>query len=157
MSTIVKPLEWLGLSRLAANEIRIEDAIEQHRYVVRAELPGVDPSRDIRVVSTAGEVRLEVNRPGRPSDATRSEFHYGASTRSIPLPAAAVAETLAASYDRGILEITVTLAEPGEVGRVIPVRTSGEVPGRRPEGDARAATPPRRRPAVAPRKRPGSS
>jgi HSP20 family protein len=114
MSTIVNPLEWLGLARLTANDIRIEDTTEEHRYVVRAELPGVDPTRDIRVVSVAGAVRLEVNRPGRPSDASRSEFHYGASTRTIPLPPAAVAQTLAATYDRGILEITVTLAEPGE-------------------------------------------
>jgi HSP20 family protein len=121
MSTIVNPLNWLGPVRPGASGIRIEDRTEDHRYIVRAEVPGVDPTRDVHLTSTGQALRLEVTRTGSRQDTERSEFHYGTFVRTIALPEGAVEATIAATYDRGVVEISMSLAEGSPPGRPIPV------------------------------------
>jgi HSP20 family protein len=99
-------LSWVPFLRpgIRAEEYRAED-----RYVVRAELPGVDPAKDLYVSCHHGLLRLHVHR-GRTGAATRSEFRYGSAFRTFALPVRACEDEITARYSNGILEICVPLA-----------------------------------------------
>lgn len=133
MSTITKtrvltPLEWvnnLSLFPFLAPTIRIEEFLEGDTYVVRAELPGVDPAKDVTVTYADGELRLNVVRTTEQKDRTHSEFHYGSFYRSVPLPAGAREDTIAAEYADGILTIKVLVGEVETTGKPIPIAVGG--------------------------------
>lgn len=113
---------WRGWP-LLAEPIRVEEYAENGSYVVRAELPGVDPNRDISVMVADGELTIGVDRNQRFPGECESEFHYGTAKRTITLPRLAKDETAAASYADGILEVRVRLSRPAPIGRTLPVRT----------------------------------
>jgi HSP20 family protein len=91
-------------------DIKIEEYRAVDRYVVRAELPGVDPARDLYLGCGHGRLRLHVHRESV-RDVTRSEFRYGTAFRTLELPAGACTDRITASYVNGILEITVPVDE----------------------------------------------
>jgi HSP20 family protein len=117
------PFEWTNLSwfPLFAPSIRIEDFVDGDNYVVRAELPGVEPTKDVEITFVDGALRLHVVRTEEHKDHARSEFHYGSFFRSIPLPAGAIEEKITARYTDGILEITVPIGTPAPTGKPIPI------------------------------------
>jgi HSP20 family protein len=112
---------WRGWA-LLDNAIRVEEYAENLSYVVRAELPGVDPARDISVMVADGELTIGVDRKAPLTSERESEFRYGRARRTLSLPRAAKEETTAATYDHGILEIRVELVRPAPIGRTVPVR-----------------------------------
>jgi HSP20 family protein len=101
--------------------IRIEEKVEDDRYVLRAELPGIDPAKEVQLSVVRGELRLQVERQEAPVERGRSEFHYGTMFRSVTLPAAVKADTLTASYADGILEVTALIGEPDPETKSIPI------------------------------------
>jgi HSP20 family molecular chaperone IbpA len=120
-----------------SNPIPIEEFEDDTRYVLRAELPGMDPVQDISVMVADGELTLHVDRVARSHHRIRSEFQYGTFRRTVTLPRRARDETTTASYDGGILEVRVCLARMAPIGRTVPIRpTRG---GRRPPGSSRGA------------------
>lgn len=122
-SSVLNPLDWLG--RLRHEEIKIVDMSHDDRFVIWAEAPGVDPERDIRITTRDGVMRLEIARNHQRHDTVRSEFHYGTFARTVLLPSGADESSVDASYDEGIVEISVPLGErspAGHVTRVHPVR-----------------------------------
>ncbi|MFY1668641.1 Hsp20/alpha crystallin family protein [Plantactinospora sp. WMMB334] len=130
MSTITKarggltPLEWvnnLSLFPFLAPAIPVEEFLEGETYTVRAELPGVDPAKDVTVTCADGALRLHVVRSTEHRDRTRSEFHYGSFYRTVPLPAGAREETVSAAYADGILTITVLVGKVESTGKTIPI------------------------------------
>ena len=131
MSTITRwrggtlaPMDWPNLSWLPqlGPSIRIEDYLDGDRYVVRAELPGVDPAEDLRVSYDEGQLRLDVVRKEAQRDKTRSEFRYGSYYRLISLPAGVKDDTIVARYANGILEITAKIGEPESSAKEIPIK-----------------------------------
>jgi HSP20 family molecular chaperone IbpA len=115
--------DWFetGLAGLGAHPIRVEDFREKDRYVLRAELPGVDPEHDVKVNVDRGVLTVEAERSGEKHDKHRTEFRYGALRRSVTLPSGADEEKISARYDKGILEVIVPLRRPGPAGRSISV------------------------------------
>lgn len=95
----------------APHTFRVEDYTEDGRYVVRAELPGLDPEKDIEVTVRAGILTIEAERREEKKEAHRSEFRYGSLTRSVTLPAGADTGKITASYDKGILEVSVPISQ----------------------------------------------
>jgi HSP20 family protein len=97
--------------------------------VVRAELPGVDPDRDIEISFQDNVLRIrgERRREGRTEENgyQRFESSYGSFGRNIPLPEGVNADQIKASYHRGILEVVVPNAAKVSSPRRIAV-TSGE-------------------------------
>lgn len=119
---VATPFDWSNLSWLPmfTPQIRIEEFQEEDRYVVRAELPGIDPDKDIEITCTEGELRLRVERTEEQRDKVHSEFHYGSFFRSLPLPPGAQADAITARYSDGILTVDIpTRNEPPE--KSIPV------------------------------------
>ena len=118
---------WASLLPFAhAHTFRVEDYAEDDRYVVRAELPGLDPEKDIEVTVDAGVLTIHAERREERKETHRSEFRYGSLTRSVRLPAGADAEKITASYDKGILEVSVPVpAQAKPQGRRIAIQRPG--------------------------------
>lgn len=124
-------LDWMEspftmLRPFSAQPIRVEDYIEDGHYVVRAELPGIDPDKQVQVSVAKGVLTIRAERQEEHEGRFHSEFRYGAFSRHIPLPASADEDDITATYRKGVLEVSIALKakEPGPA-RHIPV-TQGE-------------------------------
>jgi HSP20 family molecular chaperone IbpA len=102
---------WTFLRPVSSHPMRMEHFVRDGTYVIRAELPGIDPDKDLEVSVADGILTINAERREEFTDKHRSEFHYGTFTRSVTLPAGADDEHLEAMYGHGILEITVRLPE----------------------------------------------
>jgi HSP20 family molecular chaperone IbpA len=113
---------FLTLRPYLGQAIRIEDYIEDGQYVVRAEMAGVDPEKDLEVCVGAGYVVLRAARSASIEGKHRSEFRYGTFSRTIELPPGADADSATADYSAGILTIKVAVkGERQEAVKAIPV------------------------------------
>jgi HSP20 family protein len=92
----------------------IESFVEEHKLVVRAELPGID-LKDV-TVSVAGDMltirasRQEEHETNK-RDFLYREFRYGAIERSMPLPQGVKAEDIKANFSNGVLQLTMPIPE----------------------------------------------
>ena len=121
-------VEWfeepfMTLRPYLAQPIRVEDYIEGDHYVIRAELAGIDPEKDVEITVGSGYLTIHAERQDKTQGKHRSEFRYGSFTRSLPLPSAANEEDITASYLDGILTISVGLkAEKKESAKKIEIK-----------------------------------
>jgi HSP20 family protein len=121
---------WLG-DLVAETEgwFRVEEIEEDGALVVRAELPGIDPERDLEVSVSDSTLHIEARREQRTEaerqGVVRSEFRYGELSRDLALPDGADKDAVGASYKDGILEVRVPLptAEERPVTKV-PIQRS---------------------------------
>jgi HSP20 family protein len=91
--------------------MRVEDFVEGNQYVLRAELPGIDPDNDVELTVDNGVLTIKAERQEEKKEGGRSEFRYGSFTRSVTLPTGADEDAVAATYDDGILEVRVGIEE----------------------------------------------
>ncbi|MDP2293291.1 MAG: Hsp20/alpha crystallin family protein [Actinomycetota bacterium] len=95
------------------DRIRVEEEVVGDDLVIRAEMPGVDPDKDVDI-TIDGDV-LSVTAERRKEEKTekdgqfRSEFRYGSFRRSIRMPRGVTADDVTASYRDGILEVKVPM------------------------------------------------
>lgn len=131
MADVFDWIEWPALRMLpsmgeAEHMIRIEERRVDDALVIRAEMPGIDPDRDVNVIVADHAVEIRAERRTEESadveGAHRSEFRYGSFARIVPLPEDAEGEDVKASYRDGILEIRV----PCRVGAAAPRRITVE-------------------------------
>jgi HSP20 family protein len=102
--------------------IRMEDFLSDKEYQLRAELPGLDPEKDITVSVNHGVLTIHAERREEDKTTHRSEFRYGMMQRSVRLPAGAKEDKVTAKYDKGVLTVTVPIGEPQPTGRTIPIK-----------------------------------
>ncbi|BAX94020.1 Hsp20/alpha crystallin family protein [Mycobacterium shigaense] len=106
---------WTGFPGIAAlrhgNLIRLEDEVQDGHYLLRAELPGIDPAKDVDITVRDGELTIKAERTEKKQTNGRSEFAYGSFTRSISLPTGADEDDINASYEKGILTVDVSVPE----------------------------------------------
>ncbi len=100
--------------------IRVEEYVEDGRFIVRAELPGLDPDKDVSVDIAHGALSIHAERHQH-GENRRSEFHYGSFTRTLTLPQGADESKVTARYDAGILEITVPVETRTPESRSVPI------------------------------------
>ena len=113
LSDLTDPLQQLfGIRVQSPYGIRVETHYETDAYVVRGEMPGIDPAKDLEVTVTDGMLTLHAERTEHQEDRQHSEFRYGAYSRTMRLPESAKAEKVTATYDGGILTIRVPLDKP---------------------------------------------
>lgn len=101
--------------------LRLEDETKDEVYEVRAELPGVDPIEDIEVTVRDGRLTIKALRKRTTESNGLSEFSYGSFSRTVPLPAGADEDDISATYDRGILTVSVSVAESEPVDKHVEV------------------------------------
>ena len=68
-----------AVPRLDTRVMRLEDELKDGHYVVRAEMPGVDPAKDIDVTVRNGQLTIKAERTEKQDFDGRSEFSYGCS------------------------------------------------------------------------------
>jgi HSP20 family molecular chaperone IbpA len=99
--------------------------------VLRLELPGVDPEKDVVVELERGQLVVRGERRDERSedrDGRRlREVRYGSFRRAFGLPAHVTAEALSATYDAGVLTVRVKDAYAGIAAKRIEV-TGGVTP-----------------------------
>jgi HSP20 family protein len=120
---------WLdeGSTALAGLEpdMKVEEFTDGDTRVVRAELPAIDPEKDVEITVDDGRLRIRAER--RQEEKTeekgryRTEFRYGSFTRVVPLPAGASQDDVKATYRDGILEVRVPVSREAAAKRTIPV------------------------------------
>lgn len=91
----------------AASTMRVEQYVEDGKYVVRAELPGFDPEKDIQVSVEHRHLVISAHRTQEEHDKGHSEFRYGAFSRTLPLPDGVRPDDITATYKDGILQVTM--------------------------------------------------
>jgi HSP20 family protein len=89
--------------------IRTEAYVKDGRYVVRFELPGLDPDTGLNVSVEASVLSVHAERPGGEAGKYHSEFRYGLFDSHVTLPAGADTSDVTATYENGILEVSVGL------------------------------------------------
>lgn len=98
--------------------VRIEAFRDNGNFVLRAELPGMDPEKDIHVAVEGKELSITAERTVEKHDKSHSEFSYGSFARTVRLPMGALVDKVSAKYDAGILEVTVPVGEPTETKKI---------------------------------------
>lgn len=118
---------WPAMLPFGSNPtFRVEDFTDDGKYMIRAELPGLDPQEDVEVTVDSGMLTIRAERHEESKQDRHSEFRYGSLSRSVTLPEGAEADKITASYDKGILEVTVPVPAHTKAGpRQIAVRPSG--------------------------------
>jgi HSP20 family protein len=99
----------------------IDSFIDNDRFILRADLPGVDP-KDVEVSVEGNVLTIRGCRVGAAEDAQRDFVHreikYGSFERTISIPNGVKKEEISAAYRNGVLELTIPLDRAAEVRRV---------------------------------------
>jgi HSP20 family molecular chaperone IbpA len=120
---------------LTGHVFRLEETIRDDRFVIRAELPGLDPENDIEVFVDGRILTIRAQRRQQDTGPHRSEFRYGSLARAVRLPARVEPAEVTAQYDKGVLEVSVPVREVKTAGTRIPVENAEAMPGQ-PAGPA---------------------
>jgi len=91
--------------------IRVEDKMEDDHYVIRAELPGINPDNDVKITVDDHTLVIDAERSEEKSDKTHTEFQYGSFHRAMSLPAGVKPDDVTATYTDGILTVTIGIAK----------------------------------------------
>jgi HSP20 family protein len=115
-----------GPSGLTSGWLPVEEYRDGNELVIRSEMPGIDPERDVELTVSDGMLQVRAHREERNEqkgdNEYRSEFRYGEFVRAIPLPPGVKEEDVKASYKDGILEVRVPVgAETESSVKRIPV------------------------------------
>jgi len=129
-SPISEFFEWLDLNRPSsfsdlAHYILVESFVRDDTFVVRADLPGVDPEKDVEVTVDGDVLTIHGDRREEKHDKGHSEVRFGSFTRSVRLPANCTASDISARYDAGVLEVTVPMSESASEPVRIAVQRAG--------------------------------
>ncbi len=119
---------WLDIDD-RSGWLRTEEFHEGDTLVVRAEMPGLDPDKDIEVSVAGGVVTIRAHREERTEQKNkrgyRSEFRYGEFLREVAVPEGTSVDDIKANYADGILEVRLPCpAEKVPESKKVPVSRS---------------------------------
>lgn len=106
---------------------KIEAFQKGDRFIVRAELPGLKKD-DVQVEATEREITIRGERRDEHDEEHEGIYHsereYGQFYRTIPLPEGVIADSAHASFNNGVLEVSMQ-APPAEAtrGRRVEIET----------------------------------
>jgi HSP20 family protein len=109
-----------GLRPLFREEdrLRIEQELTDDTIVIRAEMPGIDPEKNVEITVVDGVLHIRAERSFEQKEEkegqTRSEFHYGSFSRSVRVPNEVDVDDVKATYTDGILEVRFPYKVPTE-------------------------------------------
>ena len=105
--------------------MKLEEFTEGDTLVVKAEMPGLDPDKDVTIDVTDHmlRIRAERRRETRTEEKSgfRSEFSYGMFSRTVPLPSGVSDADVEATYKDGILEVRIPVNRGEAEARRIPI------------------------------------
>jgi HSP20 family protein len=113
---------WTGAGMIPVDEYQEEGAL-----VVRAELPGIDPEKDVELTVSDHTLHIEAERREeeevKEKGYLRHEVRCGSFSRTLPLPEGVTDADITASYKDGILEIRIP-SPAVEEAKKIPIAKS---------------------------------
>ena len=111
-----------GREWVSEDMIRVDEFHENGTLVVRAELPGIDPEKDVELTVTNGILHIAAERREEEKTEDKGYLHrelrYGSFTRTLPLPEGVSETDIKADYKDGILEIRVPAPEPAPATKI---------------------------------------
>jgi HSP20 family protein len=100
--------------------LRLEEFRDGDTYVMRVEMPDVDPEKDVEITVDGDMMHIHAEKEEKTEDTGkdgyRSEFRYGSFSRDMRVPVGTKPDDVKATYTDGVLEIRV----PAEAGGVTP-------------------------------------
>lgn len=116
VNVVERPLKYTPAAEIVKDG---EDAL------VRVEVPGLDPEKDVTVEVDNGRLVISGERRDERTEdkdgRTLREMRYGAFRRSFGLPAHVTADAVSASYDAGVLTVRVAGVSNGGSAKRIAV------------------------------------
>lgn len=107
--------------------IRVDEYQENGTLVVKAELPGIDPDKDVELTVSDGMLHIRAERREEEKSEERGylrqELRYGSFSRTLPLPPGASEDDVKATYHDGILEVRIPAPAVPEAKKVPITRT----------------------------------
>lgn len=97
--------------------------------VIRLDLPGIDPDKDVQVTVEDGVLCISGERKREAVEGDRyyrREWSYGSFERSIRVPKHVQTDDITASYENGVLEVVVPKAMRLPQQKRIEVRSNGK-------------------------------
>lgn len=111
---LMLPERWRRMFDLEPEQdgwLKLEEFQDGGTLVLRTEVPGVDPDKDLEVTVEEGVLRVRAHREVKAEQKNkkgyRSEFRYGELTRTIRLPEGVSEDDVKATYQDGVLEIRI--------------------------------------------------
>jgi HSP20 family protein len=108
---------WLSAELEHEGWLKVEEFRDGDMLVLRTEMPGIDPDKDVEISVTDGVLTFRVHREQKSETKEkrgfRTEFQYGEFSRSIQLPANASSDDVKATYTDGVLEVRVPMPPEG--------------------------------------------
>ncbi|BCW51127.1 HSP20 family protein [Arthrobacter sp. 1088] len=106
--------------------LRVEEYRDGGSMVVKAEVPGINPEKDVDITLSGDELQINVRHEEKSEHKDkrgyRSEFRYGTFSRTVKLPMAVSEQDVNASYTDGVLEVRIPMPEQSEKqSRKIPI------------------------------------
>ena len=121
------PFRWpvhAGRGWTGAGMIPVDEYQEEGALVVRAELPGIDPEKDVELTVSDDSLHIEAERREeeevKEKGYLRHEVRCGSFSRTLPLPEGVTEADITASYKDGILEIRIP-SPAVEAAKKIPI------------------------------------
>lgn len=109
--------QWLTDAFIPVDEFHKDGSL-----VIRAEIPGIDPEKDVDLTVTDGMLHMVAHRHEEKNvedeHYVRQEMRYGSFERTLALPDGVKETDITASYRDGILEVVVPEAEPTETKKI---------------------------------------
>ncbi len=105
-----------GREWAAEDVIRVDEYRENGNLVIRAEMPGIDPDKDVELTVADGMLHIEAERREEEKveekGYLRREIRAGSFSRVLPLPEGVSESDVTAGYKDGILEIRIPSPAP---------------------------------------------
>lgn len=103
--------------------MRLEDEMKEGatRY---ARSFRVDPDKDVDIMVRDGQLTIKAERTEQKDFDGRSEFAYGSFVRTVSLPVGADEDDIKATYDKGILTVSVAVSEGKPTEKHIQIRST---------------------------------
>lgn len=121
------PEMWRGRLLEGFDPMRVEEFQDDDTLVVKVEMPGLDPDKDVDIDVTEQTLRIRAERREESKVEAKkgqyhSEFRYGSFSRTVPLPPGATDQDVEATYKDGILEVRIPIDHRKAEARKIPVQ-----------------------------------
>ncbi|WP_205304917.1 Hsp20/alpha crystallin family protein [Nocardioides sp. 616] len=122
-SVFTELMNWVGSPHLEP-QVKVEEWVDGDRRVIRADLPGIDPERDVELSLDGSTLHLRGQRRSEKHDHHRTEIRYGSFARALTLPPGTRVEDIKAEYDNGVLTVSVPVGS-GSGTTTIPITRGG--------------------------------
>lgn len=111
------PVEWFT----GRSFIPVEESTHDGTYELRADIPGVDPDRDISITINGDLLTIEAERREETRGQGHSELRYGTFSRTVRMPSARSGSDVSAKYNDGVLTVTFPVQTSAAEQTRIPV------------------------------------